>query len=135
VLASAALIAIGCGGGSSGNDKADLIAKAEQICKRSADQLNLTISQKFGPGTTKKQLVQFTKTVALPNIEGQLQQIRALPQPDTERATLQRYYSEYEQGIAELKRNPGLVVGTAIPPAFKRADKLARAYGIGRCVR
>jgi len=128
-------LGVGCGGGSSGNDKADFIAKAEQICKRSAAQLNLTITQKFGPGATKADLVQFTKTVALLNIEGQLQQIRALPQPSEDRTTLNRYYSEFERGIAEVKRDPELVVRSSVPAAFRHADKLDRAYGINRCVR
>jgi hypothetical protein len=135
VLVGVALIASGCGGGSSDNDKAAFIAKAEQVCKRSAAQLRLTISQRFNSGATKEQLVQFTKSVALPNIEQQLQQIRALPQPSEDRAALNRYYSQYEQGIAQVKRNPALVIGTTVPPAFKRADRVARAYGIGRCVR
>ena len=128
-------LGVGCGGGSSGNDKADFIAKAEQICKRSAAQLNLTITQKFGPGATKADLVQFTKTVALLNIEGQLQEIRALPQPSEDRTVLNRYYSEFEHGIAEVKRDPELVVRSSVPAAFRHADKLARAYGISSCVR
>ena len=134
-VAIVAALGVGCGGGSSSNDKADFIAKAEQICKRSAAQLNLTITQKFGPGATKPDLVQFTKTVALLNIEGQLQQIRALPQPSEDRTVLNRYYSEFERGIAEVKRDPELVVRSSVPAAFKHADKLARAYGITGCVR
>jgi hypothetical protein len=62
-------------------------------------------------------------------------EVRALPQPDEGRATLDRYYSEYARGIAQVKSNPRLVVGTAIPPAFNNADQLARAYGITGCVR
>ena len=48
---------------------------------------------------------------------------------------LNRYYSEFERGIAEVKRDPELVVRSSVPAAFKNADKLARAYGISSCVR
>jgi hypothetical protein len=82
-----------------------------------------------------RELVAFTKSTAVPNIEHQLERIRALPQPDDDRTTLESYYGAYERGIAQLKEDPALVTEQAVPPAFTSANRLARDYGIADCVR
>jgi len=131
--------AAGCGGGggSSGPDKQAFVDKANKVCAAASGALQLQIARKFGKshGATKEQLVEFTKTTAVPSLEGELKALRSLPQPDEDSATLKSYYANFEAGIAALKKDPTLVVGTEVPPAFKRADQQARAYGIDACVR
>jgi hypothetical protein len=133
-----AAFAAGCGGGgSSGPDKQAFIDKANRVCAGASGALQLQISREFGKsgGATKEQLIQFTKTSAVPSLEAELKLLRSLPQPDEDSATLKSYYASFAGGIAALKKNPTLVVGKQVPADFKQADKLARAYGINACVR
>jgi hypothetical protein len=139
----AALAFAGCGSddGDSGGDSGDaataaFVKDAEQICADSALQLKVQLTREFGQREISRQeLVAFTRSTAIPNIEHQLERVRALTQPDADRSTLQRYYSAYEEGIEQLKQNPSLVNESEVPPAFVEANRLARQYGIDGCVR
>jgi hypothetical protein len=134
-------VASACGDddGDSGGDgatKTAFVKDAEQICRDSALQLQVQLTREFGRAKIDRaELVAFTKSTAIPNVEHQLERLRALPQPDDDRSTLSGYYREYERGIEQLREDPSLVTETAVPPAFTRANRLAREYGIGDCVR
>jgi hypothetical protein len=139
-LATAALAVPGCGGNDDGGSatvsKQDFIKQAEAICTKAQTALALQLTKEFGRAKiSKSELVDFTKTAAIPNIEHQLEQIRALPQPDEGGATLERYYAEFERGIEQLKQDPSLVNRSAVPPAVTHANALARSFGIARCAR
>jgi hypothetical protein len=139
VLATAALAAAGCGGDDGGGptvSKQDFVKRSEAICVKSQTALAVQLTKDFGHAKiSQSELVDFTKTTAIPNIERQLEQLRALPQPDEGSATLERYYAESERGIEQLKQDPSLVNRSTVPPAFTHANALARSFGIVRCVR
>ena len=140
-MAAAAAFPAACGdddGGSGGerSSKPAFVKEAEQICRDQALLLKVQLAREFGRAKiSESELVAFTKSTAIPNIEHQLERLRALPQPDEDRSTLEDYYREYERGIEQLRENPSLVTEEAVPPAFTRANQLAREYGIGDCVR
>jgi hypothetical protein len=141
VAAAAAAIAPACGdddGGSDGegSSKQAFVTEAEQICRDQALLLKVQLAREFGRAKISDgELVAFTKSTAIPNIEHQLERLQALPQPEEDRSTLERYYVEYQGGIDQLRRDPALVTERSVPPAFTEANRLAREYGIDDCVR
>jgi hypothetical protein len=141
VAAAAAALAPACGdddggSGGEGSSKQAYVREAEQICRDQALLLKVQLAREFGRAKiSDSELVGFTKSTAIPNIEHQLERLQALRQPEEDRTILERYYDEYQRGIEQLKRNPALVTEEAVPPAFTSANELARDYGIGDCVR
>ncbi len=79
-------------------------------------------------------LTRFVESTGIPSVASQLADMRRLPQPRGSPA-LERYYAAYELGVAELKRDPGLVVRRRIPPAFEQSNRIAIDLGMPQCVR
>jgi hypothetical protein len=147
------LIAAGCGGdgdsGESSSTAADspppagaspstqaYVRRAIRVCATLQSDLQRVYTEKVGARIpSDAEMVRFTRTTAIPNVERQLAELRRLPQPRQDRETIEAYYAAYERGVAQLKQDPGLVTKTQIPPAFRLSNRIAIRLRMFQCVR
>jgi hypothetical protein len=137
-LLAAALLA-GCGGGDSSTEaafsKATYVKRANSICRTANHDLEASAKGVFGSQRpSKEELKAFATSFAVPRMEDELVQLRALPAPSGDEQAVNAIYDAAEQGVTKLKQNPGILIANN-PQAFARAKRLARAYGIYVCAR
>lgn len=154
VLAVAlALLAIaGCGGGdgstTGGNEastvsatitKAELIKKGDAICRKT-DAIQRSAYSSYtnlNPNdvATKAGEEEAIATVALPPIEAEIQELRALGAPKSDRAEISEILENMERGLRHAERVPGAVMSAIPEPSFQRVEKLATKYGFKDCAK
>jgi hypothetical protein len=137
-LIGAALLA-GCGGGDDSSSteaalsKSAYVKQANAICKQSNDQIEAESKQEFGnQQPTQKQIEQFASNTAIPAVEDQLSQLRALPAPSGDEETVAAIYDAAQEGVDKAKKDPSIIAQDN-PAAFAKANKLARDYGLDVC--
>jgi hypothetical protein len=80
-----ALVAAGCGGDddettTAALSKQDFISQADAICAKGDKKLDQVGAQAFGKGRPSRQEIeQFASDTLVPNIQGQIDDVRALP--------------------------------------------------------
>ena len=142
-LIGAALVAgalfAGCGGGDSSDTTATALSKAEYqkqgnaICAKGNKVIAAQVQKQFKNGQpTQQQIEQFATETAIPTIQNEIDQLRALPAPSGDEATVNAIYDAAQQGIDAAKKDPSIIAQDN-PQAFAKANKLAKAYGLGVC--
>jgi hypothetical protein len=130
LLPVALLLGAGCGGDDSPS-KDEYVAQADAVCRDADDALNQEIQEAFGAKPpTERQIVAFSESNAIPNLEGQLADLRALTPPEGEEETLTRIYDTLEEAIAQIKEDPA---SDTVPPALEEARKQAKEFGMVVC--
>lgn len=137
-----ALVAAGCGSSkkssstssSSKITKAEFLRKGNAICAAGNKEINAQGKKIFGKNRkpTKAQLKQFATQVLVPSVEKQVNQIKALGAPAGDEAKVKAILDAADQGVAKGKQDPLVLVKDSGDP-FKRANKLARDYGLNVC--
>ena len=135
-------MAVGCGGDDNGGGSSSpssneaFVTRANNVCTRLQEEYQQAYVKAFGAKQpTPAQLIQFTISTGIPNVEQQLRELQGLPAPKQDRATLERYFTTYKRAIAALKRDPSVVTRASLPPSVKAANRLALQFGLDRCVR
>lgn len=134
----AALVVAGCGGGASTESagaitKAEFISQADAICSESNQAMESDVQATFGGGAHpgKAEEKAFVTDSVVPSIEGDLEKIRALPQPAGDEAAINQFLSDAEKGAAEAKKDPEGFPKSA--PTLQKASGEAAAYGLKVC--
>jgi hypothetical protein len=133
LLALGSFAIAGCGGDdeSDAPTKAEYITQADEICQRGDDDLEVVIEETFGDqNPSQEQIVQFTEDEVIPNIESQLEDLRALTPPEGEEENVAAIYDALEQGLEELKQDPGT---QDQPESIAEANRLAEEFGFEVC--
>ena len=140
-----ALIAAGCGGddddgngGGGGNEggvalsKPDYVQQANKICKDAGSDLSNELQDRYpnGPPSNAGDLEDAVSEIIVPNFEGQLEDLRALPAPEGDEDTVAAIYDELESALEKAKGDPKSLT-TGDP--FVKATKLAHDYGLSEC--
>jgi hypothetical protein len=124
------LVGTGCGGDDSPS-KDEYIAQADSICRDADEALDKEIQEAFGTNPpTQQQIVAFSESNAIPNLEDQLADLRALTPPESEEETLARIYDTLEEAIAQIKEDPA---SDSVPPALEEAREQAKEFGLVVC--
>jgi hypothetical protein len=122
----------GCGGDDSPS-KADYVKDANAICKKTNDEINTAAKKEFGnQRPSQKQTTNFINETAIPGVEDELSQLRDLDAPSGDEDTVNAIYDAAEEGLNKAKQDPSLLVQNN-PPAFDKANKLAKDYGLTVC--
>jgi hypothetical protein len=130
LLPVALIVGAGCGGDDSPS-KEEYIAQADAICRDADEALNQEIQESFGnKPPTQQQIAAFSESNAIPNLEGQLADLRALTPPEGEEQTLTGIYDTLEEAIAQIKEDP---TADTAPPALEEARKQAKEFGLVVC--
>jgi hypothetical protein len=136
-LIGGALIA-GCGGGDDSSSteaalsKSAYLAQGNAICRKADAQLSAEAKKTFGNSSpSQAELSKFGTDTAIPIIEDELAQLRALPAPTGDEETVVAIFDAADDGLAKLKETPTLIVNGN--EAFAKANKLAKSYGLTAC--
>jgi hypothetical protein len=127
-----ALLGFGCGGDDAPTQE-EYVAQADEICKEADEALNVVIEDTFGTRQPNQQeIISFTGDEVIPNIEGQIEDLRALTPPEGDEETVNAIYDSLKAGIAAVADDPAGSIQEA-PPEIEEAGRLAREYGMEEC--
>lgn len=130
-----AVAAVGCGGSDKKTlSKAEFLKKGNAICQKGNQEIQAAGQKIF---TSKKRppqakLLAFAKGTILPSVQQQVNQIRDLGAPKGDESKVKAIVDAAQAGVDKAKQNPAVLTQQGEGP-FKRADALARAYGLKVC--
>lgn len=146
-----ALMASGCGGGSSsstGNDevtvqtgsltKAEFVEQADAICKAGREQFDKefqTFQKEKKLKTSGDQspvwLGEVVNTILLPDYEKRIEEISALGAPSGDEREIASFLNALQQRLDDMRKEPAEMSNSLTP--FSKPIKLAKAYGFTGC--
>ncbi len=91
------------------------------------------IEETFGTEQpSREEIVEFTNDEAVPNLEVQLEELRALTPPEGDEETVNEIYDSLAAAVEEIADDPSAAIDQ--PPAdFEKASRLAGEYGLEDC--
>jgi hypothetical protein len=146
VGALVAMLAVGCGGGSSGGDtevtvssmsKAEFIKKADAVCKKGSEAITADYGEflrehKGVKNPTEALFSELVDRVVAPNLEREVEEIRALGAPKGQEARVEAVLAAVERSLTTAEEEPRNVIND-MPKVFGEADKVAKQYGFRVC--
>jgi hypothetical protein len=141
-LALAVLVAAGCGGDDSSSSgsisKEEFIAKADAICKQSNKRMEAAFGKflKENPQLTKPtdpRFQQLVGEVMVPNLEREIEEMKALGVPDGDGEKVGAMIAALEEGLETAEDNPEVVTGSSSDTVFGIASRIAGEYGLEVC--
>jgi hypothetical protein len=126
------LVLAGCGGGDDNLTKAEFIKQADAICKQGNQRINAAAKDVF---TTKQepsqaQLKQFATETLIPDVQGQVDEVRALNEPSDDEAQVNEFLDSAQSELDKGKKDP-LYMTT--DKSFSKANQLGKQYGFKVC--
>lgn len=137
-IAAIALVAVlqGCGGSSSSTTKADFVKEAKNICNKGeqereelAAKLITEFEEKEEKATPELQEESVLKLLKV--YEKTTGKLAELDQPAGEEQKVEAIIEAREEGAQQAQASPATLLHSAQP--LRKAEKLAEAYGLGRC--
>jgi hypothetical protein len=134
------LIAAGCGGDDNDNDngttstaaaisKEEFVAKGNQICKQGNGEVEQAGKQ-LGQNVNEAQLEDFAANTLVPNIQGQIDDVRALGAPAGEEQQVTAFLDGAQADLDQLKADPAKIKDDSL---FNDVDQHAKALGLTEC--
>lgn len=149
VAAIAALAIAGCGGGSSTEttgasgatgaqgaplSKSEFLAKGNAICAKGDQEINAAAKKVLGQGApSQADLDKFATSTLIPNIQQQIDGLKALPPPSGDEDQVNAILSAAQSALDKAKQDPSLLTQQGGSDPFAQANKLANAYGLTKC--
>jgi len=140
----AVLAVAGCGsdddkGGSTaakapagGVTRASYIKAADAVCQAGSNRMKAVIT-KLPNNPSKAQIREFTVKTAIPELNREVRELRALPRPVADKARLDEIYDSLQTAVGQLKTNPDLVSASGPQSPFTKPNQLAHKYGLKIC--
>ena len=132
-------VAAGCGGEdeetstapAAAQTKEEFISQADEICAR-GDQEIEQAGQALGQGRpAPEELEQFSTETLIPNIQGQIDDLRALQPPPELEPQVTEFLDTAQEELDQLEQDPSKLG----PEAFAGAGKQAEEIGFQNCAR
>lgn len=132
------LVIMGCGSSKSTTttsattaalSKTQFIAQGNAICARGNQSLNAA-DKALGNQPSKAQITTFVTASFTPNIQSQIDGLRALGAPSSEQATVSNMLNVAQTDLNKIKSNPALLASGA---GFTEFAHLAHPYGLTAC--
>jgi hypothetical protein len=121
----------GCGGGGDSDiSKADFVAKANAICKKGNAAIEKEGS-KLGADSGKDEISSFISDTLIPNVQGQIDDIRDLGFPKADKAKLESVFDGAQSTLDGIKDDPEKAIGSDDP--FAETNKSFTDYGLTEC--
>jgi hypothetical protein len=134
-LLAAGIAVAGCGGDDDeALSKSAYIAQGDKICREANQDLIAQLREEFPDGapTSKADQESAVVDVVVPNVEAQVDGLRALAAPEGDEDTVAEIYDSLENGAEKLKDDPSLVTEQGENP-LADAQRLANNYGFEDC--
>ena len=136
LFALAALVA-GCGddddssdsGGGDAPTKAQFVEEGNAICEKGNAELDEATAN-FGPQTPPAEVDAFVTETLVPNVQGQIDDLRALTPPKGDEDTVDALLDAAQENLATVEDNPA-TIRSGDP--FAQANQLLRGYGLTVC--
>ncbi len=134
------LIAAGCGGddddagdGGDALSKTEYVAQGNAICEAGNAETDAAAEELFqGSEPTEAEISSFATDTLVPNIQGQIDDLRALPAPEGDEDTLTGIYDEAELALQDINEDPTLIQGQGSDP-FAEINTKLKDYGLTAC--
>jgi hypothetical protein len=144
-----ALVVAGCGGGDSSTSssagtisKEAFIKKADAICKKGSEQMQQGFATYLRKN--KKSIVALRHPskadyegliggVLIPNLEREIEAIRALGAPSGDEQRIEEILTALEEGIETAENDPKAVTHSSSEVIFGIGSRLAKEYGLEVC--
>lgn len=134
--AAVAVVAVaGCGSSSSGVSKAQFLKQANAICQRGNQVTNAAANKAFpssGKQPTPAAIASFVRKTDVPEIQRQIDQIRALDKPPADKTKIDAMLALAQADLDRVKADPTALVASNAHP-FKNFAALAHPYGLTSC--
>jgi hypothetical protein len=144
------LLASGCGGGGGGSEevetssigKAEFIKQADAACSKGEKQMQTDFvayikehekELEGEPTQSEARFADLVDTVMIPEVKGEIEQIRTIGAPGAEQSEVEAIVAALEEGIENVEEDPKAAVQHT-GEAFTQAHKLATEYGLKVCV-
>ena len=137
----AALVMAGCGGSSSSSSttalsKSEFVAQGNEICAKGDKEIQQAGKKVFTSSQPPSQATQekFVTDTIVPNIQGQIDGIEALPAPSGDEDQVSAITDAAQSALDKVKSDPSLVTDQSnAGDPFAEANKLANSYGLTKC--
>jgi hypothetical protein len=135
-VSAAGLIAAGCGDdddSDSSLSKEEFVAQANEICTEGTTELNEAAQEEFGDSgqPTPAEEEAFVRDTVVPNIQGQLDEIRELGIPEGDADEVNGILDDAQSALDELEEDPSGTSGGTDP--FADVNRDLTEYGISAC--
>jgi hypothetical protein len=128
------VLAPGCGGDDDEVlTKAEFIQKVNAICEEGDQELQEASSEAFqtAGGPTSEEIAQYANETAIPSIEDQIDEIRALEGPAADQEQINSFLDSAQADLDQVRQDPNFLFSGA----FENSSRLAAGYGIRECAR
>jgi hypothetical protein len=146
VAAAFAILVAGCGGGSDSTSsetssltKAEFVKQGNAICAKGNKAIEEGFEKfvkedniKQDQQPTKAQLTEVSEEVLIPNVQTEIEEIRALGLPSEGGEEADKVLKAAEKGLEEGEEDPA-VLANETSGTFAEANKLAREFGLVKC--
>ena len=127
------LVFMGCGGGDDELTKAEFLKQGNAICKKGDKEIDQAADKTFTgnqrPSTAE--IKKFAEGTVIPNVQEQIDAIRDLNPPADDEDQVNAILDEAQSTLDKTKDDPTIFASNQDP--FKKANKLAKDYGLTEC--
>ena len=135
------VLVAGCGGdGEKTVSKEEYLKRASRICKEGNQELAAASQKAFedvnksGEKPTAEQLERYARDVVVPMVRRQVEELRALPDPEGAADQVDEIYDAFEKALDQVDDKPSLLTDNPnVFDVFKEADELSERYGFPVC--
>jgi hydroxymethylpyrimidine pyrophosphatase-like HAD family hydrolase len=143
LLVAAALLA-GCGGGSSTTEttatlsKSEFLAQGNAVCeegeKAQQSEVNAYVEEEnlANKNPSAAQEAAMVENIIAPNIEGQINDVKALAAPASVEGQVEEAIELAEEALEEVEAEPSIAVTSSADP-FAAAGKVLHSIGLTKC--
>jgi hypothetical protein len=149
-IAALSLVAAGCGGddtttvetgvsGATGASGAPLstqefVSQGQDICAAGNKELDQAANQTFSGGKpTQAEIEQYATETAVPSIQGQIDDIRALQPPESIASDVDAFLNDAQDALDQVEADPQLLAASDKGGPFADVNDEAVAIGLDQC--
>jgi hypothetical protein len=134
LMAALGLGAAGCGGDDAETiSKEDFLTQANQICREAQDATDAAFEEQFPGEPSDAEIETFWNETARPNVENQVEEIRALGAPEGDEEQIDELLAAVEDGLEGTQEAVDAGTVGEGPDPFAEADRLSADYGLTDC--
>ena len=132
-LLATGLLASGCGGDDDELTKAEFLKQGNAICANGNKEIDAAADKAFSSNQrpSNAEVKKFAEDTLIPSVEGQIDDLRDLTPPSADEDQVNAILDEDDTALDETKADPTIVASGQDP--FKKANQLAKSYGLTEC--